>query len=93
MYATQAGVGARRSGVGDVLEQIKIEFSAVAEESNACQRQRDEYQHKCRSPPPPPPHHQKQSHPQLRLASWLHSHIAFWALCRRRSILGVILRA
>ena len=93
MYAAQAGVGARRSGVGDVLEQIKIEFSAVAEESNACQRQRDEYQHKCRSPPTLPPTHRKQSHPQSRFASWLHSHTAFWARSGRRSILNVLLSA
>ena len=93
MYAAQAGVGARRSGVGDVLEQIKIEFSAVAEESNACQRQRDEYQHKCLSPPPLPPTHRKQSHPQSRFASWLHSHTAFWARSGRRSILNVLLSA
>ena len=93
MYAAQAGVGARRSGVGDVLEQIKIEFSAVAEESNACQRQRDEYQHKCLSPPTLPPTHRKQSHPQSRFASWLHSHTAFWARSGRRSILGVLLSA
>ena len=52
MYASQAGramPGVRDRSVGDVLEQIKIEFSQLAEESNACQRQRDEYQLKCAS--------------------------------------------
>lgn len=50
MYAAQAvrGVAAGGRGVGDVLEQIKLEFNQLAEESNSCQRQRDEYQHKCK---------------------------------------------
>lgn len=50
MYAAQAGRGVAAPGgrgVGDVLEQIKSEFTQVADESNACLRQRDEYQHKC----------------------------------------------
>ena len=50
MFAAQAGrgiAGERERSVGDVLEQIKLEFTQLAEESNACQRQRDEYQHKC----------------------------------------------
>jgi glucose repression regulatory protein TUP1 len=49
MYAAQAGRGVAAPGgrgVGDVLEQIKLEFSQLAEDSNGCQRQRDEYQHK-----------------------------------------------
>ena len=52
MYAAQAGRGvgapAGRS-VGDVLEQIKIEFNQLTEESIKCQRQRDEFQHKCKA--------------------------------------------
>ena len=50
MYAAQAGraiPGVRDRSVGDVLEQMKLEFSQLAEESNSCQRQRDEYQLKC----------------------------------------------
>ncbi len=30
-----------------MLEQVKMEFNQLTEESIACQRQRDEYQHKC----------------------------------------------
>lgn len=32
-----------------MLEQVKMEFSQLTEESIACQRQRDEYQHKCKA--------------------------------------------
>ena len=49
MFAAQAGRvgGPGRGGVADVLEQMKLEFNQLAEELNACERQRDEYQHKC----------------------------------------------